>query len=65
MEKNLKMMVVSWCCGCMQSPNDAIQKTESNTHTTTHKQTNNGFLDTKKTPDLTKPCYTEDVLPVS
>ena len=48
MEKNLKMMVVSWCCGCMQLSNDEIQKTESNTHTTTQKQTNNGFRDTKK-----------------
>ena len=48
MEKNLKMMVVSWCCGHIQSPNDAIQKTENNTHTTTQKQTNYGFRDTKK-----------------
>ena len=47
MEKNLKMMVVSWCCGRMQSSNDAIQKPENNTHTTTQKQTNNGFHDTK------------------
>ena len=48
MEKNLKMMVVSWCCGCMQSSNDEIQKIESNTHTTTQQQTNYGFCDTKK-----------------
>ena len=37
-------VVVSWCCGWAQSPNDVIPQTEKtlkNTHTTTQKRTNN------------------------
>ena len=51
-------MVVSWCCGRVQSPNDAIQKIKKknkkqdkdSNYTTTQDWTNNGFLNTTKHP---------------
>ena len=50
-EPGLEMLVVSWCCGQVQSPDDVIQKIEKTlnyTHKLTQKQTKNSFHNTRK-----------------
>ena len=47
------ILVVSWCCGRVQTPNDVIQKIGkilNNAHTTKQKRTNNGFRNIQKNP---------------